>query len=163
MGSAISMEPRAGRSAGRVLPGPSGRTTGSQRATGGALQVSEGERLARLEGKTEAYDKMFVKMSNSLDAINQSLQKLIALEQQHQALDQRHIQLRDDFSSSAKHQGDRLGKIEDRLQTAERFTTLNTHGRDMWEGIIKPLIASVVSGSLIAVSVYLFLQNHASI
>lgn len=163
MGAAISMESRAGRSAGGLLSRSSGGNAGTQQAVREVLQVSDGERLARLEGKAEAYDKMFAKMSDSLDAINQSLRKLIALEQQHQALDQRHIQLREDFSSSSRHQGGRIGKIEDRLQAAERIATLNSHGRDMWEGILKPLVASVVSGALIAVSVYMFLQNNATL
>lgn len=160
MGEAIRVDSGASGSVIPMLPHLVGRAVGSQRVSGEVLPMSDAERLAKLEGKTEAYDKMFVKMTDTLDSINQALQKLIALEQQHQALDQRHIQLREDFAASAKHQGERLGKMEDRMQSLDQKTVLNSHGRSMWERILVPIMASTASGLVVAFAVYMFLQQN---
>lgn len=145
------------------------------------MSDTDAARLAKLEGKAETYDRMFVKMSDTLESINLALNKLVALEERHQALDSRHQQLRTDFTASMNRGGERMGKIEDRMRDMEGDSnpamnhvralegrvrglegkvSVNDHGRSMWERVLAPLIASTVSGSLVALAVYLFLQNN---
>lgn len=116
--------------------------------------MTERERLAKLEGKSEAFDGMFLKMSQTLEDINGSLSKLIALEERHQALDQRHQHLRTDFSRHQNTIDERYSSLEKRLGKAENQISVGTHTRGMWEKVVLPLVASSVSGILVAASVY---------
>lgn len=123
--------------------------------------MTERERLAKLEGKSEAFDGMFLKMSQTLEDINGALSKLIALEERHQALDQRHQQLRTDFSRHQNTIDARYSALEKRLGKAENRISVGAHTRGMWEKVVLPLIASSVSGVLVAAAVYFVFSGGA--
>lgn len=160
MGNLVRVDAGSGRKVSRVLPRVSGGALNSQSPLPEELRVTtEAERLAKLEGKTETYDKMFVRMVDTLDSINLALNKLVALEERHQSLDLRHQQLRSDFSENVKKRGERFERLEARVRDIEGVTGLNTHGRDIWERLIIPLISSATSGVLVATAVYFFLQT----
>ena len=155
MGKAIRVDDGGRGSNIRMLSRSGERPFGSQRTNGEVLSMSEVERLAKLEGKAEAYDKMFHKMSDTLNSINEAVNKLVALEERHQALDQRHVQLREDFSSSAERQGERLGSIEDRIRDVEGASRVSTHDLSVRERLLLPLFVSLVSALTVAVAGYI--------
>ena len=159
MGNQLRVVNDTSRSTGRLLPRVSGAAVDPQRACAAGLPVmaAEGERLARVEGKLEAYDAMFNKMADALEGIKSSLATLVSLEERHQALDRRHEELRLDY----KRMLDQSSRVDARIRSLENDTGLNSHIAGVWEKLAIPITTSIISSLIVAAVVYMLFRVNS--
>lgn len=121
--------------------------------------VTDGERITRLEGKSEAYDRILQQNADTLQKVSCSLRQLVALEEKHQALDRRHELLRHEFNKLKDKEDSRKQEVDHIISSIQTATDINSHGRSMWEKVITPAVAGVVSGLTVALTIAAVLNN----
>lgn len=111
-------------------------------------------RVAVLEAKTELYDRLLTQNSQTLCHVRSSLEMLTRLEERHDHLDRR---LEDVFTRARDEKLERREadeKLDNRVTSLEPAVGMGLHFRGLIESIAVPLIASLVSGIMVAGTVY---------
>lgn len=123
------------------------------------MSISDGERITKLEAKAEAYDRILQQNADTLAKVSCSLRQLVALEERHQALDRRHELLRHEFNKMKDKEDSRKQEVDHIISSIQTATDINSHGRSMWEKVITPAVAGVVSGLTVALVIAFVFSN----
>lgn len=107
-------------------------------------------RVAVLEAKTELYDKLLAQNAETLTNVRDSLNLLTRLEERHVHLDRRTEEILKRLSCESKERKQGHDGLDSRLRDVEPQTGINSHVRGLFEGTLVPLIASLISGLLVA-------------
>lgn len=112
------------------------------------------KRVSVLEVKTDTYDKLLSQNSQTLCHVRNSLDMLTRLEERHLHLDKRTEDILSRLQAEQAERKESATRLEDRLATIEPDAGKNSHFRTLIEGVGVPLIASLISGVLVAAIAY---------
>ena len=130
MDPSISMDPGTSRSASRMLPPTRKRTFDSQSESSGDLLVNTDERLAAMAATLDQLCEYTRQNQARMDRFSEKLETVARLEAE--------LARRNRIDEN----------LFDRVRMIENQTGLNSHGRDVTERLIIPIVASLLGAGL---------------
>ena len=110
------------------------------------------ERLASIEAQLKHLVEASGKANERMDRTNDRLEAVARLEERWQSLDQRVGVLTVSFERELQRRSRIDDNMFDRVRILENATSMNSHGRGLWEGVATK-VGSALAGALV---LYLF-------